>query len=361
MFEGRALLLVINGSGSVKEVWMKIIILQILSILSVMINQFPIQQALSDRITEVLSKIASADILGAIGQGFKNEVLFIDEGSTMSGTAEVIIRQADGMCQVQLSAAFCQFLWIFSGLAISRIDYSALQESCGKAELSVEDLLKDLKLEASQFINLPIEDQDQIEHALSLLEFYEARGSYEKLLFSLIGSGKIDMEDFSCISFNTRYALKINSAYIYGIAFVLLHELFHFSLGHLAKEETMQDEVDADFSAFWHLYSDLPPDEKFTANCSILCVLFALLFRNPKLEADGIHPAEPERILTIYESIKDDDPMYMVMIVSLFSYWADLFKVEGFPQGLPSNEQSIREIRDFLSSNKSPSISGFYS
>lgn len=286
----------------------------------------------------------SANISEAINEGFTNEVLFIDEGSTISDIAKVVKRQADGMCQVQFSAAFCQFLWIFSGLAISRIDYSALQESCGKEGLSVEDCLKALELEASQSMNLPVEDQDQIEDALSLLKFYEARGSYEKLLFSLISSGEIDMETFSHIDFNTCYALKINSVYIYGIAFVLLHELSHFSLGHLDKKEIMQDEVDADFSAFWYLYSDLPNEEKFTANCGILCVLFALLFCNPKLESDGVHPTDPERILTIYESIKDDNPKYMVMIVSLFPYWADLFKVEGFPQGLPSNEQSIHKL-----------------
>lgn len=331
-----------------------------------MVNQFPIQQALSDRITEVLSKIASADILGAIGQGFKNEVLFIDEGSTMSGTAEIIIRQADGMRQVQLSAAFCQFLWIFSGLAISRFDYAALykscEEICEKDEGSVEDCLKQLELElkASQSIsmNSPIEDPDLMDRTLSLMEFYDDRGSYEKLLFSLIHSGKVDMEDFSHIDFNTRYALEINSVYIYGIAFVLLHKLSHFSLGHLAKEETMQGEVEADFSAFWSLYAELPKGEKFTANCGILCVLFALLFVNPKLDLDGVHPAESDRILTIYESIKSDDDRYLEMIISLFTYWAELCNVEDFPQGLQPHKQSVQKIRDFLSRYTSKSVSG---
>lgn len=318
-----------------------------------MTKKFPVQQALNECITEVLSKITSANISEAISQGFKNEVLFIDEGSKISDPAKAITRQADGMCQVQLSAAFCQFLWIFSGLAIGRINYSAVQESCGEEGLSVEDCPKALELEASQSINLSIEEQDRIERTLSLLEFYEARGDYEKLLFSLVYSGEIDMEAFSHINFKTRYAEEINSAYVYGIAFVLLHELSHFSLGHLDKKEIVQDEVDADLSAFWCLYSDLPDKEKLTANCAILCVLFALLFCNPKLESDGIHPSEDDRILTVYDAIKADDERYTIMLVSLFSYWAELYGIEDFPRELPYTEESVNEIKSFLSHYKS--------
>lgn len=38
--------------------------------------------------------------------------------------------------------------------------------------------------------------------------------------------------------------------YCFGITFILLHELSHFTLGHLHKDEEITDETDADIAAF---------------------------------------------------------------------------------------------------------------
>lgn len=41
--------------------------------------------------------------------------------------------------------------------------------------------------------------------------------------------------------------------YCFGITFILLHELSHFTLGHLHKDEEITDETDADIAAFWEI------------------------------------------------------------------------------------------------------------
>ena len=71
----------------------------------------------------------------------------------------------------------------------------------------------------------------------------------------------------------------------------------HFALGHLDKvSPAIQDEVEADFSSFGSIYSDISENEKFSANCGVLCALFSLLYLNPTIEPDNIHPTEDERI-----------------------------------------------------------------
>ena len=45
--------------------------------------------------------------------------------------------------------------------------------------------------------------------------------------------------------------------YCFGITFILLHELSHFTLGHLHKDEEITDETDADIAAFWEINGSL--------------------------------------------------------------------------------------------------------
>lgn len=115
----------------------------------------------------------------------------------------------------------------------------------------------------------------------------------------------------------------------------------------------MSDEQDADAAAFWMMFSDLDKEEKFSANCGILCALFSLLFLNPKMESDGIHPSEDDRILTVYDAIKADDERYTMILVILFSYWAELYEIKEFPRELLYTEDSVKKIRSFLSRYKS--------
>ena len=74
------------------------------------------------------------------------------------------------------------------------------------------------------------------------------------------------------------------------------------------------------------------------------------------MESDGIHPSEEDRIITIYDIIKGDNPKYTILLVSLFTYWAKFHNIRNFPKDLQSTEKSINEIKSFLSNYKKNNI-----
>ena len=152
------------------------------------------------------------------------------------------------------------------------------------------------------------------------------------MLHELTNNKEFYIDHFSEINIKTLYGERINSVYCFGICFILLHELSHFS--------------------FWSIYSDISEDEGFSANCGILCALFSLLFLNPRMESDGIHPSEDDRIIAIYNIIKGDTQKYTILLVSLFTYWAKFYNIRDFPKDLQSTEEPIDKIKSFLSNYK---------
>lgn len=162
--------------------------------------------------------------------------------------------------------------------------------------------------------------------------------------------------NFSKYTFDGDYDKRTTSAYCFGIVFILFHELAHYLLGHLSKnEETLNDEECADDKVFWDIYmaEGLGEKEKFTANVGILLALFSLLFMNPKMKSDKIHPREDVRILKVYDTIKDGSSKYTTLVVSLFKDWAKKFEIKEFPNvSEKENDNALNEIRSFLSSKK---------
>lgn len=254
-----------------------------------------------------------------------------------------------------------------------KIDLYVIIEECNRCGISLEHFLEGSR----QLVNLPIEqvskeipseyngvDIEQyidylrrIPELLNNTELDNQQKYYTKLLFELTQKENFDLDDFSAIDINTKYGEKINSVYCFGICFILLHEASHFSLGHLDKgSPAIQDEVEADFSSFWSIYSDISENEKFSANCGVLCALFSLLYLNPQIESDNTHPTEDERIFTVYNCIKNDNPKYTVLLVQFFIYWAKLYQIEGFPTNLQNTEDSVDKIKVFLADYKKKKI-----
>lgn len=146
-----------------------------------------------------------------------------------------------------------------------------------------------------------------------------------------------------------QYEKLVNGVYCYSIAFAMLHELSHFTLGHLEKDdEDIEDERDADICAIWSVFNDLEGREKFTAIVGVICLLFALLMINPTMEEDNIHPREDRRIMELYDSVKEDNPKYTFLLVHLFKLWAIMNEIKGFPEDVDSNEEGLSKIRDYL-------------
>lgn len=272
-------------------------------------NLFPVL-ALNRNITQLIQKMPSADILENIKEGLNNEIRFTDKDCPISDVAKIVKYQTDGKSYVSLSAAYCQYLWLMCSIIIKELDLYVIIEECKRCKISLEYFLEGSK----QLVNLPIEqiskDIPSVEQYIDYLrtipellnnpEFDNQQKYYTKLLLELTQKEHFDLNDFSVIDINTKYGEKINSVYCFGICFILLHEASHFSLGHMDKESpVIQDEIEADSSSFWSIYCDISEPEKFSANCGVLCALFSLLYLNPTIESDNIHPTEDERIFKV--------------------------------------------------------------
>lgn len=329
-------------------------------------SHFPVL-ALNSNITQLIKKIPSAGILENIKEGLNNEIRFFDENCPISNVAEVVKFPTDGKSYVSLSAAYCQYLWLMCSIIIREIDLSVVMEKCKQCRITLEEFAKYSK----QIVNLSQEQiskqieykginiEQYIDHLkripelLNTTEFCRQQKYYMQLLFELTGKGTFNLDDFPTIDIKTPYGEKINSVYCFGICFILLHEASHFSLGHMDKEScTIQDEIDADSSSFWSIYSDIPEDKRFSANCGVLCALFSLLYLNPTIESDKNHPAEDDRILSVYEYIENDNPKYTVLLVQFFIYWAKFYHIESFPTDLQNTKDSVDKIKDFLAEYK---------
>lgn len=331
-------------------------------------RRFPVI-GLNGNITQFIKKFPSADIPENVKKGLNNEIRFIDQDGPISDVAKIARFPTDGKSHVSLSAAYCQYLWLMCSIVIREIDLFVVIEECrqrgitleqfadfsGQLEnLSPEQISKHIPLEyKGTNIEQNLDYLKRIPELLNTVEFHNCQKKYVKLLSELTGKEKFILEDFSAININTPYGEKINSVYCFGICFVLLHEASHFSLGHIDKEScTIQDEIDADSSSFWSIYSDISETEKFSADCGVLCALFSLLYLNPTIESDNIHPTEDDRIFAVYESVKEDDPKYTLLLVQLFRYWAGLHQINGFPNDLQNTEESVDKIKSFLAEYK---------
>lgn len=329
---------------------------------------FPVL-SLNSNITQLIKEIPSAGILGNIMGGLNNEICFIDKDCPISDVAHIVKFQTDGKSYVSLSAAYCQYLWLMCCIIIREMDLSTIVEEskrCGitleqfleaskqVASLPQEQVLKQLPSEYSEInIGQYIDYLKRVPELLNTTEFPKQQKYYVRLLLELVSKKEFDIHDFSKININTPYGEKINSVYCFGICFILLHEASHFSLGHMDKESSdIQDEIDADSSSFWSIYSDMPEEKQFSANCGVLCALFSLLYLNPTIESDNTHPTEDDRIISVYDCIKKDNPKYTVLLVRLFAYWAEFHQIDGFPRNLKDTEDSVDEIKNFLTQYK---------
>ena len=338
---------------------------------------FPIHR-LHQQVMEKLSKIITADIPSNINKGLQNELKLIDEGTSMTEKASVDKNMLTGEIYVTISAAFMQYVWLLTDLALKNIDLGIIQREFTKCgidyrlyPLIVDRILSLSKEDVIEFCNLPAGfDIDQyfdylrVSKSLFDVELQERKIKLNvSLLKRLTARGERFSEvDFSKIELNGDYEKLVNGAYSYAIAFAMLHELSHFALGHLdmtleehlneTEEEKKQDERNADLNAFWAIFCDLEGREQFTAVIGIFSLLFALLMLNPNMDEDHEHPREDQRIFDVYDQVKDENPKYTVLLVKMFNMWARAWNVAGFPQVMDDNENNVEQIRNFLNNWK---------
>lgn len=334
---------------------------------------FPINR-LHQRVTEKLSKIITADIPGNINNGLRNELNIIDEGVSMTDCARVDKISLTGETYVTISAAFMQYVWLLTDIALKNIDLGIIKREFTKCGVDyrlypmiVDTILSMSKEDVIKFGNPPAGfdiDQylDYLRRSKPLfdIELQERKINLNiSLLNRLTAEGEVFMEsDFDGIELNGEYEEAVNGAYSYAIAFAMLHELSHFALGHLdmapeeqmneTEEERKKDESNADLNAFWAVFSDLDGRDQFTAVIGIFCLMFALLMLNPTMAEDHEHPREDKRIFDVYDQVKGANPKYTVLLVRMFDMWASVWNVSGYPQAEDDSETRLEQIRDFL-------------
>lgn len=330
------------------------------------LKTYPIHK-LDGNITAILQTIISADIPGCINKGLSNEIHFIDEGTSITDSAKIVPDILNGGYYVQLSAAYCQYLWLICDIALKSIDFETISYECGKRGLDLNDykafleefisLPKEMaleKLQKSGYNINPAQYYDYIKRSPSIIDIERLKKELEMdycLLLPLADKSKaIDIEKYYQINFGGAYEEKVNAMYCFGITFILLHELSHFTLGHLHKDEEITDETDADIAAFWEINGSLAEQRLFSAYCGLICVLFSLLYLNPDMIEDGIHPREDKRIFDIYENIKDENIKFSLLIIHMFKLWKDLNNTQGFPDlDIDNPVEAIYHIKSFLS------------
>lgn len=339
---------------------------------------FPINK-LNQRVTEKLSRIITADILGNINMGLRNELNLIDEGESVTDSARVDKNPLTGETYVTISAAFMQYVWLLTDIALKNIDMAIIQREftrCGVDyrlyPLIVDTILSMPKEDVIKLNNLPVgfDIEQYYEYLRRSKSLFDVTAQEQKisqsimLLARLATKGeKFTESDFDVIELNGEYEVVVNGAYCYAIAFAMLHELSHFALGHLdmtpveqlneTEEEKKRDESNADLAAFWAVFCDLQGRDQFTAVIGLFSLMFALLMLNPTMVEDHEHPREDQRIFDIYDQVKDENPKYTVLLVRMFCMWARVVNVSEFPQVTDDSENSLNQIREFLKGWKS--------
>ena len=310
---------------------------------------FPIYR-LNEAITLSFKKIVSLDIAQGIRDGLDSMVHFVDEqGGPLSTIAEIIdkpilIDKDEPKRYVKISASYSQMLWMICSIVIRNHDCVAINYEI--EHMSIEEynnFLKELEIDnAITKYERALLDQKVV--------FSESADILNKI--EILSNRKLsdeEMEQLYTYDMTSDIGVRINSLYVYAMSFILLHEFSHHSLNQdFNHYGTIEEEEAADHNAFWTLYSDLGGNERKTALLGILCALVSLIFADPSLEDDGIHPLPIERTFYFYNIVKDESPKFAGLMCHLFYTWAVYVHDANMPQLDGSYDETFDKIKAYM-------------
>lgn len=300
---------------------------------------FPVEH-LFYAVQKSLPRMQTVDLLKGFELGLKNEIRFVDKDGACTTVAVI---SPNG--QVTLSVAYSQFLLLLCHVGLIAHDSIAIaSEMACMTDVELESFKYELTIDSpmTRFLKDIPDYKTAVSRCAQLIDIARP----------LLTSVPITGDEFDMINhvdYNSPLIARANGLCIYGIDFILLHEASHVILGQdLTKDGTIEDEMAADHNAFWSMYSDLDGKERNTAMMGCICALISLLFYNPTLEPDDIHPREDDRLFAFYDILKEEKSSYTEMIVILLAAWAATFHVEGFPILEGSYEETLNKQRTFL-------------
>lgn len=299
---------------------------------------------LNNQIIEKLEELNSIGIRTLLQEGLKKIIDFNEFNGPIKVPAEI-----NSLNSIKISIAYCQFLWGISYVALNVYDCNIIQNELrknptlkddlikeyekAKNELGEEDCLRELR--AANYVNKYLDESKVFKDCYKVFE----RG------LSLLNKEVTDFTEFYDIP-NVLYESneKVNGIYLYAVLFILIHEISHFSLGHV--ESTTENEYAADSGAFWTLNADLNDTEKTSANIGILTALCSLLFFSKNLDGGNSHPDNDDRIIATLENIIDGNNHYLGFVITIFKMWAYVYDIEEIEE---LNSKSINSNMEYLS------------
>lgn len=295
-----------------------------------------------DTIADIFSRVRFIDIPSEIQKGLQKEINFVDLNGGLTDLASI-----DETGQVEISATFCQMMWFISYVAIYLHDYLELSsELSSYSDSKQKQFIREL--EYCPELKSHVIDVFKIEKPTDRLV------PLTDIILKLASGSDLTDDDIAYIEqFNSTSSLSIKagSAYCYAVVFDLLHEASHYSLEHdFTSDGSLQEEEDADDNAFLTMISDLIGNEEFSSKIGIITALASLLFINPELRRDHIHPYSDKRLFGYFDQIEGlghKGTHYLVIILTL---WSICLNHTDFPK--PSEdepkEETLSKMRCYL-------------
>lgn len=343
------------------------------------LQQFPVLR-LEENIKLDLRKYASAKIRESVESTLENEIVYVDKEGIIQNPASIYPIHIDmgpgfELLQAKVSVAYLQYLWIICDIAIRTYDLNMAYREYIKAGASISimiqtnDAISKLprhqlvaeiqasgkKIDIDQFLA----QTEALNNILKNSDI-ESHINYEwEVAKSLTADGPgPNWCGLQTLDMDSYYGTKVNSAFVKGAAFVLLHEHSHYALGHLSKkdedfDELRKDEKEADYEALRVMLNDSPAEEKFSAATGILAAAFSLLFWGfylPKKDNDP-HERDDDRIFTLLDHIRNTpawNPKFESMTVYLFNLWARQNDIPGYPFTDWESPTALSDIQLFL-------------
>ena len=301
-------------------------------------KDFPVLR-LNGNITEALRDIYLISIPKNIAEGVDNEVKVIDKHGKCTCPAAIspYLSRIDNKIHysVEISAAFAQSLWILCQSALWLHD-----------QLAIMDELNRLPINKKQLLDFIVQEKSHPKYA-EMLAYLKATLTetvdieFNHKFIKVILSKQLDEDEVELLYLYpmcSPIGAHVNTLYIYGMAFALLHEMAHHDLGQdFTKDGTLAEELEADELAFMTLDHDLDGKKLNSAMYGLICLLTCLVFVSPSLLGDGIHPLPFKRIFTYYHKIKDAYPKSTFFLRSIFFLWANYI----------NNQELVSKVIDF--------------
>lgn len=348
---------------------------------------YPVQR-LNGNFTNDLKKYSEKIIFDAFGSGLINEINLIDQDRTLSEFPHVGGNPAKGYT-VTLSAAFCQFVWMIGDFTLRYLDYVMTMNVLNRTKTIKDQLIEANKIILQQSDELLVEMYSPIVPDHKTAQKFKAQlARLNKLLSTPDFVNKLNMELRQALTLLDKdyqgdpcdlvkdvdmnaggYGEVVNSLCVKAISFVLLHELMHVKLGHMAEGKvddarSLEQEIEADFEAYSLMIKNAPEEERFTTGLGLLLSTYILILLNPKLDekADPIHPRPDKRYFGVYDKLMSQNfttpelkAKYRTITIFLFNFWALIFGIPGYPNDLnfyTATPQEITRLRDFLKAYK---------